>query len=389
MPNRFLASVVWFGFVAQGAGAQDKLYTTNGWHGEFVRSNLDGSDYEEFFTYSADPEVPQIVTAVQINPLNDQLYWNVNNVNTGIWTLRTGEATPVQLTSRIGRFGFVLDPVVERLYASGLYSLSLDGTILQHLATASTGKISGAPGHEWVYWVLRNQRSIRRVRTDGSEIETVIELPEQILEGIAVDSLNDMLYWYDTREAIIRRLDINTGEVKVVARPGGFVLTMAIDVARQHLYGTLASGGVFRLDLATGEVVQLLPFLSSSIGLALLLECGNLAIDAGETCDIYIPTGQLGSCPTVCPEFDQDPCTRNTLIDKNTCTARCELMQITEPRNFDGCCPPDGIEGRDTDCGVPVSVPTISGSGQVVLVVFLLVMIAVRFRKSGFITPSI
>jgi len=72
--------------------------------------------------------------------------------------------------------------------------------------------------------------------------------------------------------------------------------------------------------------------------------CGDGVISPGETCDPGIP----GSCPTTCD--DKNACTRDTLVDGGTCHARCEFTEITEPANFDGCCPPGANANNDSDC---------------------------------------
>jgi hypothetical protein len=51
-------------------------------------------------------------------------------------------------------------------------------------------------------------------------------------------------------------------------------------------------------------------------------ECGNGVLEKGERCDIRIPAGRKGSCPTSCD--DGNACTSEKLADAGTCQARCE-----------------------------------------------------------------
>ncbi len=77
--------------------------------------------------------------------------------------------------------------------------------------------------------------------------------------------------------------------------------------------------------------------------------CGNGILDAGESCDTAIASGNRGACPTSCD--DGDPCTVDTLLAPGTCDATC----VYEPppcdlNNGDGCCPPGCNANTDQDC---------------------------------------
>jgi hypothetical protein len=76
-------------------------------------------------------------------------------------------------------------------------------------------------------------------------------------------------------------------------------------------------------------------------------DCGNGAIDTGETCD------PPSTCPTSCD--DSDPCTSDFLTGSaEACTAACTRTQITVCLGGDGCCPPRCTAEQDTDCtGLP------------------------------------
>jgi cysteine-rich repeat protein len=75
--------------------------------------------------------------------------------------------------------------------------------------------------------------------------------------------------------------------------------------------------------------------------------CGNAVIEAGELCDTAITTG-AGACPEACD--DGAVCTTDTLLDADTCTARCTAVEITTPSAGDGCCPMGATVATDTDC---------------------------------------
>ncbi|NOT02387.1 MAG: hypothetical protein HOP29_17420 [Phycisphaerales bacterium] len=76
--------------------------------------------------------------------------------------------------------------------------------------------------------------------------------------------------------------------------------------------------------------------------------CGNGLLDAGETCDTAIHGGDPGTCPKVCDSGD--PCIVGTLMGQGTCQAQCDFVNIVNPVNGDGCCPPGANALTDDDC---------------------------------------
>ncbi len=75
--------------------------------------------------------------------------------------------------------------------------------------------------------------------------------------------------------------------------------------------------------------------------------CGNGVVEAGETCDTAIASGN-GACITACD--DGMTCTRDTVKNAGTCTAACQETPITMAMNNDGCCPTGATSGTDNDC---------------------------------------
>ena len=76
--------------------------------------------------------------------------------------------------------------------------------------------------------------------------------------------------------------------------------------------------------------------------------CGNGVLETGERCDITIPAGMAGACPTAC--MDGQVCTIDRLVMGGTCQARCRFIDITMPIDDDGCCPPGADATTDNDC---------------------------------------
>jgi hypothetical protein len=74
--------------------------------------------------------------------------------------------------------------------------------------------------------------------------------------------------------------------------------------------------------------------------------CGDGLVTEGEHCDVAIPQGALGACPTECPAAD--PCLPKELQGAD-CQAKCEVVQL-ECVDGDACCPPGCSNESDGDC---------------------------------------
>ena len=76
--------------------------------------------------------------------------------------------------------------------------------------------------------------------------------------------------------------------------------------------------------------------------------CGNGVLDALETCDVAIPTGEPGACPTTCA--DDVTCTSDSVVNAGTCAAECAFQVIDACAGGDGCCPIGCAPDADSDC---------------------------------------
>jgi hypothetical protein len=87
--------------------------------------------------------------------------------------------------------------------------------------------------------------------------------------------------------------------------------------------------------------------------------CRNGVVDPGETCDLTIPPGSAGACPTDCATGA--PCSTGMLVSGGTCSAICVRYQIVTPSGTieDTCCPPGATKAIDSDC------PALCGDGVV------------------------
>ena len=80
--------------------------------------------------------------------------------------------------------------------------------------------------------------------------------------------------------------------------------------------------------------------------------CGNGALEAGETCDPGITSGK-GKCKTLADCDDNDPCTKDTLAG-SACQVGCGHTTIAPNLSAkDGCCPKGKSSNDDADCLPP------------------------------------
>jgi hypothetical protein len=76
-------------------------------------------------------------------------------------------------------------------------------------------------------------------------------------------------------------------------------------------------------------------------------QCGNGLVGDFETCDIGIPAGEEGACPTVC---ETDEACSEARLEGEGCTAVCVVNPIAVCDGTDGCCGVGCSAADDLDC---------------------------------------
>lgn len=76
------------------------------------------------------------------------------------------------------------------------------------------------------------------------------------------------------------------------------------------------------------------------------VHCGDGRVTGDEKCDIGVPKGMPGACPTECPELAR--CNPRAL-NNSGCQAECVLLQMV-CMSGDGCCPGNCTDKNDNDC---------------------------------------
>jgi PKD repeat protein len=153
----------------------NKLYwdTSNGIRrGDLA--NTDKGQFEEFVTgQTNDPE------GIAIDPVSGKLFWN--NYDGGVWSKKLDGSGQTEIIPG-GQGGGSVIVIGNKIYfdeyiASGdiyLKSANLDGTGVATIATGISRLVYGLayePGEEKIYWVDRNKGTIMRANLDGSSPE--------------------------------------------------------------------------------------------------------------------------------------------------------------------------------------------------------------------------
>ncbi len=346
----------------------DRIYwadTGAGLEETIQRASLDGSGIETIVTQRDAP------ISIALDLPAGKVYWTTEHSNVQRANL---DGTGVEHLARADRspYAIALDLTRGKMYlggGDGIWWANLDGTEFEELI--STGSVYGIAldlADERVYWC---RASVYRARLDGSNVERIVHMGSEETGGMALDLGRRKVYWPGVGTGTIRRAGFDGTNVEEVVTGLLAPKGIALDLARGKIYWTeFGEGAIYRANLdgtRIERVVRMGPFITS---IALDLECGNGIIDPGEACDIGIPAGEPGSCPTSCG--DRDSCTRDVVADPPSCTAPCEFIPITTPTDDDGCCPRGGHVDIDNDCTF-LFVPTLSDWGLVVLTLLLLI----------------
>ncbi len=214
--------------------AGGNIYLTNGW-GKVQRLNVDGSNFQ-------------------------------SNLITGLNTPR----------------GLAIDVAGGKIYwtekTGWIRRANLDGSHIQNIATGLANPLNIATSADTVYWTEKtgeNSGEIRSVNLRGTpNIRKLYSLPQGFLIGIAIDVVENKLYWTTSRGSIGRsNLDgsnIQPDFVTGLRAPGAFVLnveTPVIDPIAFHeqLMDPDSDGGGRWIDLKEQDV-SLLSTLKSQVG---------------------------------------------------------------------------------------------------------------------------
>ncbi len=186
---------------------------------EIGRSNLDGSDLQAAYYdgFSID------IRGIAIDTVNNMVFWT----NTDDGTIRCG---------RIG------DAMFE---ATGRILDRYEGTsgVVEYLGL----DVDGTAGH--VYWADKHNGHIRRVDFDGSNVTDLASIVDP--RDVALDIAGGKMYYVANPGAPqVWRANLDGSSEEMIYSSGSTLFTgIALDLVNNHVYWTESVGGVSRSDL--------------------------------------------------------------------------------------------------------------------------------------------
>jgi hypothetical protein len=154
-----------------------------------------------------------------------------------------------ELLTIAGGYDIALDPGAGKVYTAGpgvngiIYRMNPDGSdsetlINLGLLTSFMYDIALDLSAGKIYWVYGRSR-IGRANLDGSEIESLIVLPEECqVYGLALDTEGGKMYWTDQGTDSIRRANLDGTEMEdVLLTDLDTPYDLALDINAGKMYG--------------------------------------------------------------------------------------------------------------------------------------------------------
>jgi sugar lactone lactonase YvrE len=258
----------------------DRIYYADATTNSIVRLAFDGSGVTTLVGGLTTPG------GVAVDYLNGKVYWTdsgsdliqrANLDGSAVETVLSGLADPVALT---------IDSEGGKLYwievgTAAVRRANLDGTGLEDLLGTADGlsdprALAIDASGDKLYWIDDGSNSVGRANLDGSAVETLVT-GLNAPNGVALDLSGGKVYWSDPGTGRIGRANLDGSSVESsFLSVGGGVNGLAVDSARDHVYwtdSTLLDARLRRANLdgtgATTVHVTGLPLLSEPVGIAL------------------------------------------------------------------------------------------------------------------------
>ena len=131
-----------------------------------------------------------------------------------------------------------------------------DGFMVEDIVTGLQEPLGIAVDNvnEKVYWsdvnFESNQSTLQRANFDGSNTETIISIENTIIYSIAIDSAQNKIYWTDILANEIMRVNLDGGNTEFVTPTHGTAYGITLDAASKKLYwATHEQGEIWSADL--------------------------------------------------------------------------------------------------------------------------------------------
>ena len=275
--------------------ANRKLYLTNSW-GKLQRLNLDGSNFQ-----------PSLITGLDM-PKNlaldvsgGKLYW----------------------TEMAGR----------------IRSANLDGSNVQDIATGLGTPMGLAVFDGTVYWTEmtgENQGKIQRVKLDGTNTEMLLKL-KSIPRGIALDLIENKLYWTNSRGKI-QRANLDGSNIENLITGLGAPSDLMLQISTPLPTPTVVIDERVPMDVNDDGIVNIqdLVRVASSFG-----QTGENAADVNDDGivnirDLVLVAGTFGSGAAAAPTLHLQVLEGFTALDVQRLLTEARRMSFTDPAYLSG-----------------------------------------------------
>lgn len=324
----------------------DRIYWTELTSHSVIRADLVGTNQEVLIEYGGNSPM-----AIALDEHAGKMYWT----STGEIQRANLDGTEVEplITGLPSAKGLALDLASGKMYwasvdPTGCINRSnLDGTDTEIVLEQDASWLALDADSDTIYWTTAG--AVRRADLNTRNTQSLVEsTPGMAFEAIALDVGSGKMYWVESAAQRIRWGNLDGSEVSDCITGLNAPIGLAVDAYHGMIYWT-DMGSIHRANLdCTNLEPDVVSYSNWPAGITLQVDCGNGVLDTGETCDVAIPAGNPGTCPTNCN--DVNTCTVDSLLDAGTCTVICRYTPITSFIDDDGCCPPGADANADNDC---------------------------------------
>ena len=263
-----------------------KMYWTDINNDVIRRADLNGQNPGAALIKTRELVTPNLVgtatspQSIALDLVNDKMYW----IDSGTQDTADGKIQRADMdgsnvedlvtTGLTNPYGIALDVDGNKMYwtdwnTDKIQRADLDGSNVEDLITTglSTPRdIALDLVNNKMYWTDAGNDLIKRADLDGSNVETLVETrklvtpnltgSETIPLGIALDLVNDKMYWTDSATDKIQRADLNGQNVEDIITTGLVNPTdIAVDVQPVAVPGTapMAVGTIDPVMLGAGD----------------------------------------------------------------------------------------------------------------------------------------
>ena len=242
-----------------------KLYWLDNSPRRIRRSDLDGSNIEDIFTFSADVFPRRLV----LDSVGGKLYWS--DVQERDRLLRANlDGSDVEILFRtLGLDAFALDERKGHVYWTDTFGFSilkqsnLDGSDPRNISIENIGSgfdLAVDVSESKIYWPHsgRDIRSIRRANLDGTDIEdTIVFEGRPSVREIALDAGREKIYWVNGTTNTIQRANFDGTDVEIIVELGTFGGGIALDRVANTMFW-VRNNKIWRANLDGTDVEELI-----------------------------------------------------------------------------------------------------------------------------------